>query len=127
MVLSSRFTRWQSALVGGVVRRLVVMTGGECGEESGLQVCRTGWLRLYARRGTQWGDSFVTGLAEISPGLVLHEKHHRDAQWRRYGIVFGFMYLMAEIWDRYIRRRPSNRYERDADAASEGAGGYGQW
>lgn len=125
--MAQGFTRWQSATVGWIAERLVRATGGRCQDESGLRVCRTGRLRLHARRGTQWGDCFITGLDEVSDGLIQHEKHHRDAQWRRYGFAFGIMYLVAEVWDRYVLRRPSNRYERDADAASGGAGGYAQW
>lgn len=123
--MANEFTAWQSRLLGSMMERLVRTTGGDCHDEAGLRVCRVGRVRLFGRSGTQWGDSFVTGAdTELTPGLIAHETHHRDAQWRRWGWVFGPMYLVAEVWDVLIRRRSCNRYERAAEDASGGGGGY---
>lgn len=122
----SRFTASQSKLLGALVERLVRATGGQCSTVDGLRVCRSGRVRLYAKGGTQYGDVFVTGRsrARLSTGVVAHEKHHRDAQWRRYGLVFGVMYLTAQVWDVWIGRKPYNRYELAAEEASDWGGGY---
>lgn len=119
------FGAWQSRLLGSLMERLVRLTGGRCLDQVGLRVCRVGRVRLFGRSGTQWGDIFVTGSdTELTPGLIKHETHHRDAQWRRWGLAFGLMYLVAEVWDVHIRRLSCNRYERAAEDASDGGGGY---
>lgn len=122
----SRFTAWQSKLLGAFVERLVRATGGQCSTVDDLRVCRSGRVRLYARGGTQYGDAFVTGRSreELTEGLIAHEKHHRDAQWRRYGLAFGVMYLAAEVRDVWLGRAPYNRYELAAEEASGWGGGY---
>lgn len=122
----SGFTAWQSKLLGSCVEGLVRITGGECNTVDNLRVGHCGRIRLHARGGTQYGDLFVTSRtrAELSTGLLAHEKHHRDAQWRRYGLAFGPMYLAAEIRDVWIGRKPLNRYELAAEQASDWGGGY---
>ncbi|GAA4913527.1 hypothetical protein LX16_2217 [Stackebrandtia albiflava] len=122
----SRFAEWQSRTLGALAERLVVATGGRCEDVTDMRVCRCGRIRWYGRGGTQWGDCFVTAGDAAAPGraLLAHERHHRDAQWRRHGWAFGLMYVAAECWDVWLRRRPCNRYERAAEDASDGGGGY---
>ncbi|ADD40023.1 hypothetical protein [Stackebrandtia nassauensis] len=122
----SSFTASQSRLLGSIVERVVRATGGQSSTVDGLRVCRSGRLRLYGKGGTQYGDVFVTGRSRgpLSDGLIAHEKHHRDAQWRRYGLVFGVMYLAAHVADVWIGRKPLNRYELAAEEASDWGGGY---
>lgn len=122
-----RFTAAQSRLLGAVVERLIRVTGGQCATVHGLRVCREGRLRLHAKGGTQLGDTFVTEHEpeRLRRGLIAHESHHRDAQWRRYGLVFGVMYLYAHLRDVVIGKKCCNRYELAAEVASNGGGGYG--
>ncbi|WP_285666096.1 hypothetical protein [Actinorhabdospora filicis] len=146
-----RCAGWQSRVLGNLVEWSVVRTGGQCasvgqysgagqysgvgqyvtgGEHAtagGLRVCREGRLRLHSKGGTTFGDVFVwdRAPADARKGLIAHETHHRDAQWRRYGWVFGFMYLWAHLLDVVVRRKCCNRYELAAERASNGGGGYG--
>ncbi|MEQ4305513.1 DNRLRE domain-containing protein [Plantactinospora sp. B6F1] len=116
-----RFTDWQSAVLGDAVEWIVTQTGGECQTVYGLRVCEEGWLPMHSRGGTQLGDTFVWDGGTMDPDLATHEKFHRDEQWRRYGWIFGGMYLWAEFVD---RNKPCNRYEEAAEQASNGGGGY---
>lgn len=120
----SGFAAMQSKLLGSLIEGLVRLTGGKCDTVDDLRVCRSGKVRLYAKGGTQFGDAFVTGREQLTAGLIEHEKHHRDAQWRRYGLVFGPMYLWAHVRDVWIGRKPLNRYELAAEQASDWGGGY---
>jgi hypothetical protein len=121
----SGFGASQSRLLGALVERVIRATGGTCRTVDDLRVCRAGRLKLYARNGTQLGDSFVTAQseAELSAGLLAHERYHRDAQWRRYGFAFALMYFAAEVSDVWVRRG-LNRYELAAEEASDWGGGY---
>ena len=114
-------------MLGAVVAWLIRRTGGSCVTVHGLRVCREGRLRLHAKGGTQLGDTFVTAQEpeRLRRGLIVHESHHRDAQWRRYGLVFGLMYLYAHLRDVVIGKKCCNRYELAAEVASNGGGGYG--
>lgn len=122
----SGFAAGQSKLLGAGAVRLVRATGGSCRTAAGLTVCRCGRVRLYARGGTQFGDTFVSGkdAASLSEGLLAHEKYHRDAQWRRYGWWFAVMYLYAELADVWLGGRAYNRYELAAELATDFGGGY---
>jgi RHS repeat-associated protein len=98
--LSSRNDSWA---IGQFFALAVRLTGGKCGSEGGLRVCYGGW-HLFANGGTTWGDTFVTSRkqrqdyidAKWWPGILRHEKRHRDLQWRRFGGYFGPMYLWAQ-------------------------------
>lgn len=122
-----RFAGWQSRMLGELAEWSVTRTGGECATVGGLRVCREGRLRLHAGGGTQLGDVFVSPVdpARLRGSLIAHETHHRDAQWRRYGWVFGVMYLWAHLLDVVVRHECCNRYELAAERASGGGGGYG--
>ncbi len=122
----SKFASAQSRILGSIVEQMITRTNGRCTTVSDLRMCRCGGLKLYAKRGTQLGDVFVTGADAPEPPdcLVQHERHHRDAQWRRYGLAFGPMYLAMHVIDVWIKKRPYNRYELAAERASDYGGGY---
>lgn len=122
----TKLAQAQSRFLGSVVERIITGTKGRCETVSGLRMCRCGKLKLYAKNGTQLGDVFVTDAHATTPsdGLVQHERHHRDAQWRRYGLVFGPMYLAMHVVDVWLKRLPYNRYELAAERASDYGGGY---
>ncbi|MEV4758246.1 RHS repeat-associated core domain-containing protein [Micromonospora sp. NPDC049559] len=90
-------TRGQSWLIGGITENAVELTGGSCSTMEGIRVCKTRWP-LYGGSGTTYGDTFVTDKnANPDSDMLKHEKVHRDKQWRRYGSLFGPMYLTELI------------------------------
>lgn len=119
------FAQWQSKMLGRAAAWAVCRRGGVARDVDGLRACRAARWFLPCS-GIQLGDVFVTklDLDRVSAALIVHEKHHRDAQWRRYGWVFGLMYVAAHAWDVWLRRRGLNRYELAAELASDWGGGY---
>jgi RHS repeat-associated protein len=122
-------TTTQSKMLGEGYAGLAVLTGGSCSNVQGMKACSSGWLPLNARGGTTVGDTFVTTQDKLDRArnngtlndLMDHEKHHRDEQWRRYGIAFGAMYLFEEaesqlrIWGNNKSKCTYNRWELDAE------------
>ncbi|MBF9128549.1 RHS repeat-associated core domain-containing protein [Plantactinospora sp. S1510] len=117
---------WQAEQTGAQFRGAAILTGGECAYRHELWVCQQGWLPMKARGGTMYGTTFVTSKNPQSVGteLAMHEKFHRDAQWKRFGPLFGPMYLGAEVTDKWILRQKCNRFEMSAELASDGGGEY---
>jgi hypothetical protein len=109
-----RYTGWaartSSAEFGGIAAGLVRATGGSCTHSFGLRVCHNGWAHLYSRGGTTIGDTYSTNNDPFNNTRhrILHEKKHRDLQWRRYGGFFPFMYWHAG------NNPCKNKYERQA-------------
>lgn len=113
-----------SALVGRAAARAARLDGATCvdldvdGEL--LRVCWGARGRTYARGGTTWGDTYVTGAhpATRTPERLRHERAHVE-QWRRWGLLFPLLYAAAEV---LARRDPTrNRFEA---AAGLRDGGY---
>lgn len=113
--------RDQSRLLGAAAADVVRATDGHCAVVDGLTTCTTGWLRLYGRGGTTYGDTFVSAqdvrTVAARPSLIAHEKYHRDEQWRRHGLGFSVRYVGAEIIDRWVMAKRCNRYETPAETA----------
>lgn len=90
-------TRAVAAMVQGSELRADVLTGGEtCEVQSGLWVCFGIDSVLAQRRGTTYGDTFLTprDAQPLDPGLLAHESEH-VRQWRLFGPDFALMYLLA--------------------------------
>jgi|GEM_PF-2160738 len=117
-----------SLFLGMFSANLVTMTGGNCGVVHDLMACESGWLPLYARGGTQLGDTFVSdnSLSDLlgNKPLIALEKHHRDEQWHKYGIGFIGLYFGAMFYEEVLLGKSCNMWERAAERASNGGGGY---
>ncbi|WP_236246931.1 DNRLRE domain-containing protein [Streptomyces sp. CC210A] len=107
----SRYRSWrhrQEARVIGVYSAYVGARylGYRCRVRYGMRVC-SGGLGLHSRGGTTLGTTFFTSNRNPSPSLMRHERRHK-AQWKRYGLRFGYMYLRAGV------NPCRNRWERRA-------------
>jgi RHS repeat-associated protein len=120
-------TAKQSKMLGDGYAKLANATGGSCAMSQGLNVCtdvgdKNGDPKISARGGTTIGDTFTSTRTSHSNVTIDHEKHHRDDQWRKYGVSFGVMYLWEEAASELLKfglGKPQNciynRYEFDAE------------
>ena len=109
-----------SAAIGRFARSVARRDGATCTRtDAGLWVC-AGARRCFARGGTTYGDTYVTGSspATTTPERLRHELAH-VAQWRRWGLVFPLLYAVAELRAGGDPRR--NRFEAEAGLRD---GGY---
>ena len=88
--------RATSAGVGLLAAAVARWDGATCSQVQGLRVCAGARGRSFARGGTTYGDTYVTGSspATVTPERIRHELVHRK-QWRRWGLVFPLLYLLA--------------------------------
>jgi len=113
-----------SAAIGAFARFVARRDGATCERravpEGVLWVCAGARGRSFARGGTTYGDTYVTGSspAATAPERLRHELVH-VAQWRRWGPVFPLLYALAELRAGGDPRR--NRFEA---AAGLRDGGY---
>jgi RHS repeat-associated protein len=118
--LGIRYHLWHarqtSRVVGGAAWAAAKADGATCRNVSGLRTCygARGWS--YARGGTTFGDTYVTGpnRRARASDRIRHEKVHR-AQWRTYGWAFPVLYGRAG------RNACRNKYEKQAGLRG---GGY---
>ena len=89
-----------SAAIGRSARFVARRDGATCERREvpggALWVCTGARGRSFARGGTTYGDTYVTGSspATVTPERIRHELVHRE-QWRRWGLVFPLLYLLA--------------------------------
>ena len=113
-----------SAAIGRFARIVARWDGATCARQAGeggdLWVCTGARGRSFARGGTTYGDTYVTGSspATTAPERIRHELVH-VAQWRRWGLVFPLLYAAAELRAGGDPRR--NRFEAEAGLRD---GGY---
>lgn len=116
----SRVGYWYGTAVGWIWGGL--WSTGRVERRHGLWIFRglPGWT--FARGGVCVGGCFLTGEADPSDRLLEHESVHAR-QWRRYGLLMPFLYLLAgrdalrnrfEIEagleaGNYVPRRPARR------------------
>lgn len=83
---------WYGTAVGWVWGS--IWSTGRVERRGGLWVFRglPGWA--FARGGACVGGCFLTGDADPSDRLLAHESVHAR-QWRRYGFLMPFLYLLA--------------------------------
>ncbi|MCH6231258.1 Fe-S oxidoreductase [Microbacterium sp. CFH 31415] len=67
---------------------------GRIERREGLWVFRGMPAWTFARGGVCVGGCFLTGDGRVSDNLLRHEAVHK-AQWRRYGLLMPFLYLLA--------------------------------
>ena len=67
---------------------------GRIERREGLWVFRGMPAWTFARGGVCVGGCFLTGDGRVSDHLLRHEAVHK-AQWRRYGLLMPFLYLLA--------------------------------
>ncbi|SDQ09499.1 hypothetical protein [Quadrisphaera sp. DSM 44207] len=96
LALVLRANRATSALVGLLAARVARWDGATCTDVDGLRVCAGARGRSFARGGTCYGDTYVTGSspAAVSPERLRHERVHQE-QWRRFGLLFPLLYALA--------------------------------
>ncbi len=99
---------------GATCERVVLPDG------SALRVCHGARGRSYARGGTTYGDTYVTGAdpRTRTADRLRHEAVH-VAQWRRWGLLLPLLYGIAEL--RAAGDPTRNRFEA---AAGLRDGGY---
>ena len=113
-----------SAAIGRIARIVARRDGATCSRrevpEGVLWVCAGARGRSFARGGTTYGDTYVTGSspATVSAARLRHELVH-VAQWRRWGLALPLLYALAELRAGGDPRR--NRFEA---AAGLRDGGY---
>ncbi|MER5458736.1 hypothetical protein ABT008_28600 [Micromonospora sp. NPDC002389] len=113
--------------IGRATRWLVTRTGGRCEYVYDMWACEQGRLPLgSASGGTMYVTTFVwrNSPQNMNDKLAAHEKHHRDEQWGRYGLLFPALYFRAEAIDVWIGGDGCNRFEKAAEVASGGGGSY---
>jgi hypothetical protein len=114
-------TRRQAALVGRLARAYARVLGVRAVERDGLHVCAGLPDRSYPRGGVTWGDTYLTGAGShaVSVERLRHERVHVE-QWRRHGLPFALLYLLAG------RDATRNRFEVEAGLADGGYADPGQ-
>lgn len=116
-----RWDRWiPGILLDSPVSRLGYLAGtafgfawgtlwstGRIERRAGLWVFRGMPDATFGRGGVCVGGCFLTGTGPLDDRLLAHEAVHRE-QWRRYGMLMPFLYLLAG------RDALTNRFEIEA-------------
>jgi len=88
----SRVGFWYGRAVGWIWGTL--WSTGRIERRGGLWIFRGLPSWAYARGGVCVGDCYLTGNERVTDHLLRHEAAHAR-QWRRYGILMPFLYLLA--------------------------------